>query len=504
MGPGEVTAMPAIAPDMTLASLLAGLASVSRAHDRFVTGLCLDSRRVVPGDLFLAVQGSRDHGADHVAEALGRGAVAVVQGAVRAESMLDGDVPVIYLPGLEHRLGELADRFHGRPSRHLHLTGVTGTNGKTSVCHFVAEALSAGGTPCGTMGTLGRGVHGRLEPTANTTPDVLTVHRTFAEWRNQGLTAGIMEVSSHGLVQGRVDAVAFDVAVFTNLGRDHLDYHGDLGAYAAAKRRLFQMPGLGTAVINVDDAEGRRLAALLAPRLDILTYSLEGRPDAGLRVTRGDFDAAGMTLHIETPAGAATLSSGLAGRFQGANLLAAMGVLLATGLTAEDAARRLAGVHALPGRFERFGDPSGPVVIVDYAHTPDALEQVLGAARALGRGRLTCVFGCGGERDPGKRPAMGAIAARLADHVVVSDDNPRHEDPDDIVADILAGMLAGRLVTVERDRERAIAAAVAAAAPGDLVVVAGKGHEDYQEVAGVRHPFSDREVARRLVGGTAP
>ncbi len=504
MGPAEMTAMPTIAPGMTLASLLAGLASVSLVHDRLVSGLCLDSRRVVPGDLFLAVQGSRGHGADHVAEALERGAAAVVQSVVGPASMLDGHVPVIYLPGLEGRLGELADRFHGQPSRQLHLTGVTGTNGKTSVCHFVAEAMAAAGNPCGTMGTLGRGVHGCLEPTANTTPDALTVHRTFAEWRSQGLTAGIMEVSSHGLVQGRVDAVAFDVAVFTNLGRDHLDYHGDLASYAAAKRRLFHMPGLGTAVVNVDDAEGRRLAALLAPRLDTLTYSLDGDPDARLRVTQGQFDAAGMTLHIETPAGPATLASGLAGRFQGANLLAAMGVLLATGLTPEEAARRLAGVHALPGRFERFGDPSGPVVIVDYAHTPDALQQVLTAARDLGAGRLTCVFGCGGERDPGKRPAMGAIAARLADHVVVTDDNPRGEDPHDIVADILAGLPAGRQVTVERDREKAIAGAVAAAAPGDLVVVAGKGHEDYQEVAGVRHPFSDREVARRLVGGMGP
>ncbi len=504
MGPPEMTAMPTIAPGMTLARLLAGLASVSRGHDRVVSGLCLDSRRVVPGDLFLAVRGSRGHGADHVAEALERGAVAVVQSVVAAESMVEGHVPVIYLPGLEGRLGELADRFHGQPSRHLHLMGVTGTNGKTSVCHFVAEALAAGGTPCGTMGTLGRGVHGRLEPTVNTTPDALTVHRTFAEWRSQGLTAGIMEVSSHGLVQGRVDAVAFDVAVFTNLGRDHLDYHGDLASYAAAKRLLFDMPGLGTAVVNVDDAEGRRLADLLAPRLDTLTYSLDGDPGARLRVTRGHFDAAGMTLHIETPAGAVTLSSGLAGRFQGANLLAAMGVLLTTGLTPEQAARRLAGVHALPGRFERFGDPSGPVVIVDYAHTPDALEQVLAAARALGTGRLSCVFGCGGERDPGKRPAMGAIAARLADHVVITDDNPRGEDPDDIVADILAGLPAGRPAAVERDRERAIAGAVAGAGPGELVVVAGKGHEDYQEVAGVRHPFSDRAVARRLVGGTTP
>ena len=499
-----MTAMPEIAGGMTLRELLAGLASVSPSHDRFVTGLALDSRRVVPGDLFLAVQGSRDHGSVHAGAAAAAGAAAVVQSAAVTAGTIGEGVPVIYLPGLEQRVGDLADRFYGHPSRHVWVTGVTGTNGKTSVCHFVAQALTAAGRPCGIMGTLGRGLYGRLEPAVNTTPDAVTVQRTLAEWRRRGVGHGIMEVSSHGLVQGRVAGVTFASAVFTNLGRDHLDYHGSLEAYAAAKGALFRMPGLGAAILNLDDAEGARLAGRLAADLETLTFSLAGRTDAHLRVIESRFHGAGMELGIQTPEGVVRLSSGLAGRFQAANLLAALGVLMRAGMAAGEAAARLGEAASLPGRFERFGGGGAPTVIVDYAHTPDALEHALGEANALARGGVTCVFGCGGERDRGKRPEMGAVAERLATRVILTDDNPRGEEPSRIIADILAGLRDPAAAEVVRDRAAAIARAIAEAGPGDVVVVAGKGHEGYQEVAGERLPFSDRTVVQTCLPEAAP
>jgi UDP-N-acetylmuramoyl-L-alanyl-D-glutamate--2,6-diaminopimelate ligase len=471
-----------------------------------VTGLALDSRAVRPGDLFLAQVGTVTDGRRFVDAAIDRGAAAVLQEDPGCGFTLRRGVPVVGVPGLPALVGPIADRFHGRPSGDLWVAGVTGTNGKTTVTHLIAQALAhaPGGTPsgCGVVGTLGHGPYGALRPTRHTTPDAVSLHALLAEFRDLGLRHAAMEVSSHALSQGRVGGVRFDVAVFTNLTRDHLDYHGDLGRYAAAKRALFRVPGLQSAVLNLDDPVGREILEEVGPGIEVLGYSLGGEPRAALRAVEVSAGREGLRLALETPAGPASLESPLLGQFNAANLLAALGALLAARLTLDQALAGLAGARAVPGRMERFGGAAGqPLVVVDYAHTPDALEQALATLRPHCTGSLACVFGCGGERDRGKRPEMGAVAERLADRVFVTDDNPRGEDGAAIVREILGGLRHPARARVERDRDRAIAAAVTGTGVGDVVLIAGKGHEDYQEVRGERRPFSDRAVVQALLGG---
>ncbi|WJW75013.1 UDP-N-acetylmuramoyl-L-alanyl-D-glutamate--2,6-diaminopimelate ligase [Thiohalobacter sp. IOR34] len=499
---------PRLEPGMRLGELLQGLAEVPPAVDLEIRGLALDSRRLAPGDLFLALSGTRQHGLEFAAEAQVAGAAAV---AWEPDADLDAGAPVlrelglpaVAVPELGARLGEIASRFHGRPSEALFLVGVTGTDGKTSCSHFIAQALHQVGAPCGLIGTLGYGLYGALEPGAHTTPDAVTLQAELAAIRDRGATAAVMEVSSHALAQARTGAVAFDVAVLTHLGRDHLDYHGSLEAYAAAKRRLFESPGLGAAVLNADDALGRELLAGLPGDAEPVAYGLGplARQGGGRWLQAEALRATGMGLEIEIRSswGEGTLASRLLGRFNASNLLAALGVLLLRGLDFDTALERLAQVRTVPGRMEAFGGGEQPLVVVDYAHTPRALEAVLGALREHCRGRLWCVFGAGGDRDRGKRPLMGAIAERCADRVLLTDDNPRREDPEQILAEILAGMRAPQAVQVERRRGLAIARALEAAGPGDVVLVAGKGHEDFQLVGDARIPFSDRAEVRRLL-----
>ncbi len=496
----------ALAPatGVPLGSLLQGMADLPARYDRRITGLALDSRTVRPGDLFFALVGGATDGRRFVEEALARRAAAVAQEAPAASLEARHGVPVIGVPGLDQQVGRVADRFYGHPSADLWVAGVTGTNGKTTVSHLVAQALGGEGSGprCGVVGTLGSGLFGELRPSRHTTPDAITLHRLLADLRGRGVRHVAMEVSSHALVQGRVNGVAFDVAAFTNLTRDHLDYHGSLEAYAEAKRRLFHFPGLKAAVVNLDDPLGASILARLDAGVDALGYSLAGAPRARVRARTLEVGPAGLRMEVSTPAGHGVLESPLLGRFNAGNLLAALGMLLTLRLPLPGLLAALGQARPVAGRMERHGGREGqPLVVIDYAHTPDALESVLATLREHCRGRLACVFGCGGERDRGKRPEMGAVAERLADEVLVTDDNPRREDPDLIVADILGGMARPERARVERDRARAIALAVAGAGAGDVVLVAGKGHEDYQEVNGQRRPYSDRAVVRALLDG---
>ncbi len=492
-------------PDMSLCGLLAGFAAVDAANDCHVSGLALDSRRVQAGDLFFACRGSRSHGNAFVADAIRAGAVAVAVEAGDAAAVADAGVPVVAVDQLAEKVGPIAARFFGDPSTHLKMIGVTGTNGKTSCSQFLAQALHSNAAPCGVIGTIGSGLCGDLLPSSHTTPDAIALQALLARMHDLGARHVVMEVSSHGLEQKRVSGVAFDVALLTNLSRDHLDYHGDMAAYALAKRRLFESPGLRWAVLNLDDALGRVLFDTLPASLPRIGYTLAGAPTVG-QVVQGvalNLHGGGLEMMVRSPWGEGRLQSTLLGRFNAANLLGTLAALLALEVPLDVALARLAAVQAPAGRMERFGGDDQPLVVVDYAHTPDALEQVLETLREHCRGTLWCVFGCGGDRDRGKRPQMAEVAERIADRVVVTDDNPRHEDPARITADILAGMARPSDHCVERDRAAAITGAIAEAGAGDVVLVAGKGHEDYQIIGDERRHFSDREVVAAALKGRA-
>ncbi|MFO0336356.1 MAG: UDP-N-acetylmuramoyl-L-alanyl-D-glutamate--2,6-diaminopimelate ligase [Pseudomonadota bacterium] len=491
------------APDraeLDLASLLdhaPGVPSVS------VRDLVLDSRAVRAGDAFVAVRGLATHGLEHAVDAAERGAVALVWDPAdgHAPPRLPPSMTAVPVPGLRARLGELADRFYGAPSACARVYGVTGTNGKTTTAWLVAQACGADGAY---VGTLGVGRPGALESTSHTTPDVLAVHRMLKRLCDDGARAIAMEVSSHALDQQRIAGVRIPVAGFTNLSRDHLDYHGTMEAYGAAKERLFAARDVAYAVINVADAHGAAMAARLPAGVELVAV----RPVAGGAVppkagafVAGDaarFEAFGLELDGRTHAGPFRLRSPLVGEFNVENLCVALGMLLAGGVALDDAVDALGRAAAPAGRMEGFRLPSGALVVVDYAHTPDALAKALAALRRHCTGRLVCVFGCGGDRDPGTRPQMAAAAEAGSDAIVITDDNPRGEDAERIVTMIRAG-LAGRVpARVERDRTRAIRSAAHEARDGDVVLVAGKGHEDYQLYGAERRAHSDRDVARRL------
>ena len=407
------------------------------------------------------------------------------------------------VPGLRAKLGQIADRFHAEPSASMTVIGVTGTNGKTSTVQLLAQALHDAGAPAGTIGTLGSGLYPRIEAGERTTPDVVAVHGLLARLRDQGARFVAMEVSSHALDQGRVDGVRFDVAVFSNLTQDHLDYHGDMAGYCAAKARLFRRPGLRAAVVNLDDAFGRELFAALPATLQRIGVSAAGREDATLRAAEARLDGSGIAFTLVGDDGCASVTSPLLGRFNIDNLLAAAGCLKALDWPLARIADSLSRLTPVHGRMSRLGGGDRPLLVVDYAHTPDALQQSLASLRAHAAGRLFCVFGCGGERDRGKRPLMAAVAEALADVVIVTDDNPRHEDGDAIVAEVMTGFARADAVRIERDRETAIRLAVSGARAGDVVLIAGKGHESYQESGGLRRPFDDLAVARRALEAAA-
>lgn len=450
-----------------------------------------DSRRVGPGVTFTAYPGASTDGRKFIAQAIQNGARAVLwepQGFEWDSSWHIANMPVSNLAG---SLGELADAVYAHPSQRLWMIGVTGTNGKTSCSYWLAQALAALGIKTALLGTLGNGFVESLQESGNTTPDAITLQAKLADYLSAGARAVAMEVSSHGLAQRRVDAIAFDFAVFTNLTRDHLDYHATMEDYAAAKARLFEMPGLGYAIVNSDDAFGAELARRAASRpLECITYGIDS---GDVRAENIVLSTEGLAFDVISPWGNFRAHAGVLGRFNVYNLLAVITVLLAARAEPAAIAAALAQIKPVPGRMQRIAFGVGPTVVVDYAHTPDALEKALQSLREIGAGRLICVFGCGGNRDRGKRPLMGAAAQHFADLSIVTSDNPRDESPADIIAEITAAMHGDYMVN--EDRSQAIRDAVSKARAVDVVLIAGKGHEAYQEVAGRRLPFSDAAVA---------
>ncbi len=503
---------------MKLSELLSGIADAPNAGDIVVTGLTQDSRSVRAGDAFVALQGGRMHGIEFALQAVERGAAAVLAEETKNGRRETGDgAHVIWIDHLRAHLGEIAARFFDRPSEHLTVIGVTGTNGKTSTVQLLAQAFTHLGLRAATIGTLGAGLHDAVLSGERTTPDVISVHALLAEFRERGASHVSMEVSSHALAQGRVDDVGFDVAVFTNLTRDHLDYHGTMEAYGAAKAKLFAWPTLRAAVINVDDAFGRELAKKFEDsvrhpghglagsqtqgRKKLLRYAIEN-DDADIHATDVRTHADGIDFVVHTPRGEGAVHSHLLGAFNVANVLAVAGVLSALEVPFDSIRDSLEMLQPVAGRMNRLGGGACPLVVVDYSHTPDALQQALTTLRAHCEGKLICVFGAGGERDQGKRPQMGAIAEKYSDLAIVTDDNPRGEDGDTIAAQILAGFAQPQRARVQRDRARAIELALNEAQAGDVVLIAGKGHEPYQEIGGIKRPFDDLAVARDVLART--
>ncbi|MDQ0010769.1 UDP-N-acetylmuramoyl-L-alanyl-D-glutamate--2,6-diaminopimelate ligase [Luteibacter jiangsuensis] len=486
---------------MRLTDLLDGFADASSAGDIDVSGLALDSREIVRGNAFVALRGTKGHGIEFAARAVGQGAVAIL--AEPPFDATDAGVPVITVDKLREKAGPIAARYYGDPSRALDVIGVTGTNGKTSTVQLIAQALAFLGRKPATIGTLGAGLHGAIAEGERTTPDAIRMQALLGEFRDAGATHVAMEVSSHALEQGRVNAIAFDVAVFTNLTRDHLDYHGTMEAYGAAKAKLFAFEGLRSAVINVDDPFGAKLAKGLGEGIAKLRVSMAGdstEKDAEIRADIIVTSAKGLSFNLNTPWGMRTVRSALLGRFNVANLLSVAAVLGALGEPFDRIHAALEALQPVNGRMSRLGgDGRKPLVVVDYSHTPDALKQALLALRSHTKGKLICVFGAGGDRDQGKRPIMAGIAERLADVVIVTDDNPRSEDGHAIVAQIVAGFVHPDTVMVERDRAQAIALALADAKADDVVLIAGKGHETYQEGPEGKRPFDDLAVAREAM-----
>ncbi|MEO1956987.1 MAG: UDP-N-acetylmuramoyl-L-alanyl-D-glutamate--2,6-diaminopimelate ligase [Methylophilaceae bacterium] len=448
-----------------------------------------DSRKVTTGALFLAYPGESADGRDYIADAIDSGASAVLwepEGFSWNDNWHVENQPI---PNLKQAAGVIAGQFYANPSSELWMIGVTGTNGKTSVTQWVGQCFDYLNQPSAVIGTLGNGLLNQLMPTENTTPDALLLQKLLASYVKQEVDTVAMEVSSHGLSQGRVNGVDFDVAVLTNLSRDHLDYHSSYESYANAKKSLFHFEGLRRVVLNADDDFGIAIQQDLDQSdVQVLTYGIEA---GDVRASNIRFESGAISFFVTTPFGQADMQVNLIGRFNVYNTLAVLTTLLISGTTFNDAVEAVQKIKPLDGRMQQFGGGELPLVVVDFAHTPDSLKNVLLALREETKQRLICVFGCGGNRDQGKRTMMGKVASELADIVIVTSDNPRHESPEAIMRAVIEGVEGECLV--EQDRAKAIAMAIENAQAGDVVVIAGKGHETYQEVIGIKHPFSDVE-----------
>jgi len=504
---------------MPLATLLGSFVedrSALASADKTVTasGVCLDSRLLNAGDVYLAMGGGTAHGLQFIEAVLDKGACAVVVDdagiATHSEALAKvraAGKPVLHVAQLKQRAGEIAARFYQNPSRQMQVVAVTGTDGKTSVCRFVANALNGAGHPCGYIGTLGWGIN-ELAETQLTTPDAVSIQRMMAQLRDEGATVVALEASSHGLQEGRLDAVNIDVAVLTNFGRDHLDYHNSLTEYKNAKARLFDWPGIRFVVLNGKDELGSEIAVKIADRADCssivfiaraaATECLDIDADILIHADSVELRANGLQFGLIDNGTRFEQRSNLMGSFNVDNLLACHGVLRALGQAANDASANLHHIEQVPGRIEQFSANNKPTAVVDYAHTPQALAAVIDAVRHHCSGKLWVVFGCGGDRDPGKRAPMGA-AAEAADHIIVTDDNPRTELSEDILRQIVAGMQQPKRATVIADRAAAIEYALSHAGENDLVLIAGKGHEDYQIVGTKKHDFSDRACVAQFM-----
>jgi UDP-N-acetylmuramoyl-L-alanyl-D-glutamate--2,6-diaminopimelate ligase len=486
----------------SLRDLIGAGGDLDEVPDILVSGLAVDSRAVVPGDVFFAVSGSREHGLQYSAEAARKGAVAIVYDPRGADPQEieplrnETNCPLVPVPSLRFELGPIADRFYGHPSAELDVIGITGTNGKTSCCHFLAQALSKF-KPTGVLGTIGWGYPGNLQELQNTTPEPIQLQRILAAFRDQGTRFVVMEVSSHALVQKRTRAVRFVGAAYTNITRDHLDYHKTMRVYVNAKLKLLLSPGLEFVVVNLDDRHADQILAAVPSNVRIMGFSRSIKsysPFVRLKVSALRHDDEGVEFKVQFEGQTVPVSAPLFCDFNVDNLLTVLGVMLELGISLPKAVEALQAIKPVEGRLERFsvGD-AAPTVIVDYAHTPHALQSILEGVRMHCQGTLWVIFGCGGDRDRGKRPLMGRIAEMNADHVVITDDNPRNEDGSRIIEEILKGC-SNPEIPVERDRRRAICGVIQDASPGDIIVVAGKGHEQTQEIDGVKHPFSARAV----------
>jgi UDP-N-acetylmuramoyl-L-alanyl-D-glutamate--2,6-diaminopimelate ligase len=454
-----------------------------------------DSRLVKAGSLFLAYVGERLDGRQFITQAIQNGAAAVLWESEGFVWNAEWDIENIGIKNLRLQAGHIASQFYKNPSQKLWVIGVTGTNGKTSITQWLSQCLNFLDNKTAVMGTLGNGLPNELSASSNTTPDAIVLHSLLADYVKKEVKTVAMEVSSHGLHQGRLQGVKFDVAVLSNLTRDHLDYHGTMDEYAAVKRKLFEENDLKCAVLNADDELGQALeVALLAAGTPTISY---GIASGNLRATDIRFESTYFTFLAITPHGNAGIKANLIGHFNVYNVLAVLATLLASGVALKNAAEAIALIEAAPGRMQTMGGGKLPLVVIDYAHTPDALEKVLTTLKVQARSKLICVFGCGGNRDMGKRALMGKIASEHADASVVTSDNPRDENPDDIIQQIVSAMEGN--FAIEEDRAKAISIAILAAKAGDIVLIAGKGHEDYQEIAGFKHHFSDVEQAEKVL-----
>ncbi|MBU2710223.1 UDP-N-acetylmuramoyl-L-alanyl-D-glutamate--2,6-diaminopimelate ligase [Zooshikella harenae] len=483
-----------------LQALLSGFDVVVDAHIT-ITGIALDSRQVKPGDLFIALSGTRVNGHHFIAQAIQQGAVAVLAEPNSSETYEPHDysIPVFWMHNLSAQAGYIISRYFHSPSEHIQVIGVTGTNGKTSTSHFIAQLFGALNISAGVMGTLGYGMLDALNASVNTTPSSLVIQSHLAELAAKKVAYLAMEASSHGVEQGRLLGCEFETMIFTNLSRDHLDFHGTMEAYAQSKAKLFAWPGLKHAVINLDDDYAAFIKHFVDEATELVTYSLRNT-SANVYASQIQYLPQGIQCWLHTPWGSSLADIPLLGHFSLQNVLAAVAALGCHGQPVERIVDALSTLKTVPGRMEYFGEEKQPTVVVDYAHTPDALIHLLKAVRLHSRGKVVCVFGCGGDRDKGKRPLMAKAVAQYADECVVTSDNPRSENPDAIIDDIMPGFKNSLVqVHVEADRAKAIQEAILTAKPDDIVVVAGKGHEDYQEVSGQRHPYSDLvQVAKVL------
>ncbi len=500
-----------------LSVLLEGIAEVMPEADCNITSLTLDSREAKSGTLFVALKGTRQHGLDYAAAVERQGAVAIIWEADGLTKPTKLGIPQFEVADLREHLGEISNRFFGSVTQELNMVGITGTDGKTSVSHFIAQAMNDSAV----IGTLGIGSLTDLQTATHTTPDVISVHRSLAALKDKNIKTVAMEVSSHALDQGRVAGVAFDVAVLTNLSRDHLDYHKTIEAYAEAKEKLFDWEGLKAIVVNLDDEFGRKMASrgvaeTTLERSDddpkgemksspksrgVIAYGigqLSDYPQGSLVAVNAKFTHKGISADIHFAGEQGALNASVLGRFNLSNLLAALGAMLALGDSLESALEKLNQVETVAGRMEKVAD-SDVLAVVDYAHTPNALETVLKALREHTENNLICVFGCGGDRDSGKRPMMAKIAEDNADTVIVTDDNPRTENPKLIMKDIMAGFARPSAAVIEHDRAAAINTALSQAKRGDTVLIAGKGHEKVQILANGSIPFSDRDHANKVL-----
>lgn len=471
-------------------------------------GLAMQSQKINAGDWFVAIAGRKQHGLIYAHDAVNRGAVGILcettaeWHAFKIKSLEKAlQVPVIVIKTLTHHLGLIAERFYNFPSAKMKVIGITGTNGKTSCSHFTAQAL-VGSVPCAVLGTMGNGFLDNIETATHTTPDILQVHKLLAKYHDQGAQTIAMEVSSHGLDQGRIAGVHIDTAVYTNLSRDHLDYHQSMPNYLAAKCKLFQVESLKHAVINIDDEYSQHIRKCVSDRVNCIYYGMNEnkieQTEKFIRAVNIQLHHDGVTADIISNWGQSQIKSPLMGRFNIYNILAVAATLIVQGIDFKTAIQKVNQLTGINGRMEKVSLTSQATVIIDYAHTPDALENALQTLTEHTTGKLLCVLGCGGNRDKGKRPLMGHIAEKYSDHVILTDDNPRFENGNAIIRDMVAGMIEKK-PTIVRNRTLAIETAINHAEVGDIILIAGKGHEIYQEIKGQKNIFSDRDVAQEIL-----